>query len=137
MFNSFFFSIPGFFFLNCLLKKGKEKTGRCVQGQCKCLGLVNGESRENVSKQTTAVTHSHGEMHINTCGQGGGKRQWQKRKQRWGGGENKDEATCWRLMHKHTHASYRTDKTCNLTKSPPQTSERAGGSFHLSTRWFP
>lgn len=79
-----FFCISSFF-LNCLFKEGRGKRGgRCIQGQCKCLRLVNGESRANVSKQSTAVTHSHGEMHINTCGQGGGKRQWQKRKQSWG-----------------------------------------------------
>lgn len=77
-------SIPRFYltFLKLPFKerKGRTKTRRRIQGQCKCLRLVNGESRANVSKQTTAVTHSHGEMHINTRGQGGGKRQWQKRK---------------------------------------------------------
>lgn len=52
-------------------RRKEEEDGEAgwgVQGrvQCKSLSLVNVESGANVNKQTTAVTHSYGEMHIDT-----------------------------------------------------------------------
>lgn len=59
-------------------KKKDEEAGLGIQGQvqCKPLSLVNVESGEHVNKQTTAVTHSYGEMHIHTEGEGG--RKWRE-----------------------------------------------------------
>lgn len=112
------------FFWNCLLKKerkGRKKRRRRIQGQSKCLRLVNGESRANVSKQTTAVTHSWGDAHQHMWA---GRRKKTvaetkikmrgKRKQGWGNMLETDAQT-------HTRATH--CKTCNLTKSPPQTSK--------------
>ncbi len=67
-------------------RKKDEEAGLGIQGQvqCKPLSLVNVERGENVNKQTTAVTHSYGEMHIHTQGQGRRKRRKdEKMMERW------------------------------------------------------
>lgn len=59
-------------------KQKDEEAGLGIRGQvqCKSPSLVNVEGGENVNKQTTAVTHSNGEMHIHTKRRGEEKKNY-------------------------------------------------------------
>lgn len=118
-------------------RRKEEEDGEAgwgVQGrvQCKSLSLVNVESGANVNKQTTAVTHSYGEMHIDTHththeekegewkkdGEKGWRdgRRGQKRSK--GQRKTKDDGTCWRLTHKHTHTRKNLHIDTSVRKTP-------------------
>lgn len=117
-------------------KIGMRKLGEPfgVQVQRKSPSPVNVQSEEKLNKQTTAVTHSDGEMR---------EEDMRKKPKRDDGGmfvENrkegrrKDDGTCCSAMRRQRR------RTFTLTRQIPSANKqlhREGGSFHLSTPIIP
>lgn len=105
-----------------------------VQVQRKSRSPVNVQSEEKLNKQTTAVTHSDGEMREEDTRKKPKKDDGEMFVENRKEGRGKDDGTCCSAMRRQRRRAF------TLTRQIPSTNKqlrREGGSFHLSTPIIP